>query len=308
MIMSASSVGQRSRVIVTGPGRKLRKKQRRSRSPLLYPAVDPRTGRSCWLRLKPGETFAGKANSTEVDCVVTSELPDGKGSIAEPIVGKKTSPEEVSKKTLPANARLLSELVVGEQLTATVARKIGPALALVSTPVYRRGQNGVHHRIRAVLRLKRHETNVDAGDELECYVKRPEPNSGKLTLSSSPVTTVDLKRQKNIDRLRKQIKRGTLRIGCTRVATVTSDIGGIYVVDAGGLRAELLAESANGETLHLGDRLWVRVLALPSAKGPAKVQRLTDEENIIRGEGADIFANGGREESSPASEEWPQTS
>ena len=85
-----------------------------------------------------------------------------------------------------------------------------------------------------------------------------EPNSGRLTVSLEPVAGASIREERTEKRLRKQIKRGSLKVGSQRVGTVTDVDGDDIRVDAGGLVATLEAPADEGPFAP-GDRVMVRV-------------------------------------------------
>ena len=260
-----SSVGQRGFVVVTGPAeRKIRKKQRRSRSPVLYPAVDA-AGAQCWLRLGPSDVDLGKQGAT-VAVVVTEKDEDMI------VVPRRHLSRTAPEKVLPSKAKLLHDLRVGDGVQAKIVRSLGPDLALVHVNgVYRKGAHDIFHKQRGILRLNDKYNNEST--IVDCYVQNPEPQSGRLTLSLKPVHKGDSKRAKAISRLRKQIKRGTLRVGATRAATVAKILDDLVLVDAGGLKAFLPLAHHDNAALLVGDIIHIKVLALPTATDPARITR-----------------------------------
>jgi len=342
-----SALGQRGRVRFTGgEPRKLRKKQRRSRSPLLYPAVSVDDGRACWVRLAPSEAHLSTPNAT-LECVVLVEagtpgVPRRSGGgevVVGPAASAVLSPKLIkaadaagaaraalnSTAPLPPGARMLSELRVGDRVTATVLRRVARSAALVSVDgVYRAGPGGTHQRVRAALRVREDSDAVRArsavgvvrgnpprgggsatdgavavvpekkngtpvvGATFDAYVRFAEPNSGRLTLTLEPVSAHEARRERTRQRLQRQIRRGTLRVNATRVATVVDcdDETGQCRVDAGGLAGQIPQSYTQGEEgvpatkamrgLTTGDRVWVRIrdLGLGHPDGIAQLERL----------------------------------
>lgn len=263
------SLGQRHRVtVVDGAPKKLRKKVRRSKSPQLYPAVT-HSGSQCWVRLNPAQAHLAVPNGT-LECTVVED--DGDVVVAPTIsyIVKKDAEK------LPEGARLLSELKIGEKVDATVLRFLGPNIALVSVPgAYRLGKDHKHHRLNAVLR----ETDVKVGATLKTYVRFAEPNSGRLTLSLEPISKAELKRERYLNRIRKQIKKGSLRPGCARIATVVDVNGRNATVDAGGLVAYVGLDQRD---VGPGDNVAVRVMDLDPRTAEATLELLPENFDIYQ--------------------------
>lgn len=258
---STPVVGRQARVVVvSGTPRKVFKKQRRSRSPQLWPAKMGNS--SCWLRLRPSEAFLAVENST-VEGVVVEEH---KGVMV--VSPRPNNVFGTVQPSLPDGSRLLNALNTGDAIEVTVVRMLASSLALVSCRnVYRLAKTGVHRRLRAVLRLDAEAPLPSIGSRLTAYVQHAEPNSGRLTLSPVPVEAKARKRERTLARIRRQVERGSLKLGATRIATVIRVDGNTAIVDAGGLR----------DTIHLhaqhnctpGDCLDVRVVHLSIATGHA---------------------------------------
>lgn len=264
-------VGERARVVVKGgAARKACKKQRRSRSPQLWPATVSRTGESCWLRLSPSQSFLAVENDTVLGVVVEAEKDR---VVLSPVAN-------FASRRLPDDALLLDSLKTGDPLDVKVVRMLDSHTALVSCMnVYRRAKTGGHRRLRVAMRLGEAQEN---GTILTAFVERAQPNSGKLTLSKDPVAKPD----KTLNRIRRQIDRGTLHPGCQRIATIV-DLSEDKItarVDAGGLRAsvDLSAAAASQQPsaaaadddddnsqLREGDRITVRVLTICAETGEA---------------------------------------
>lgn len=259
---STPAVGRHARVVVVGGApRKVFKKQRRSRSPQLWPA---RMGNSsCWLRLRPSEAFLAVENGTVEGVVVEAH----KGvMVVSPRPNKAFGTVQPS---LPDGSRLLNTLHTGDAIEVTVVRMLASSLVLVSCRnVYRLAKTGVHRRLRAVLRLDAKAPLPSIGSKLTAYVQHAEPNSGRLTLSPVPVQAKARKRERTLARIRRQIERGSLKLGAIRIATVIRVDGNTASVDAGGLRGSIDLHAQHDCTP--GDCLAVRVVHLSIATGHAK--------------------------------------
>jgi len=234
--------GARTSVTLVSNGRpkKLRKKQRRSQSPLLYPAKSA-SGVPCWLQLGLDQRHLASCEAPVAGVVlrtlagVSVVTPDG--VVARP------------------PGRLLGDLRRGDRVAATVAKMIGSNVALVvARDVYRKVGEGYVRQKAALPGCG----GLAVGDSADCYVTLAAVNSGRLTLSREPAATTP-KAAKNRARLEKQISRGTLAVGKKRVATVTAVDAADARVDAGGLAGTVPAADGGGERLEPGDRVLVAV-------------------------------------------------
>lgn len=261
------TLGQRHRVTVQeGAPKKLRKKVRRSKSPQLYPAIT-HSGTQCWVRLNPAQAHLAVPNGT-MECTVVED--DGE-VVVSPLISYVVKRDA---EKLPEGARLLSDLRVGEKVDATVLRFLGPNIALVSVPgAYRLGKDRKHHRLNAVLK----KTDAKVGATLKTYVRFAEPNSGRLTLSLDPVSKEDLKRERYLNRIRKQIRKGSLRPGCKRIATVIDVNERNATVDAGGLVGFVGLDERD---VGAGDNVGVRVMALDPRTAEATLELLPEDFDI----------------------------
>ena len=276
-IRVAGELGERTSVSVIqgAQPKKLRKKVRRSRSPLLYPAKTS-GGSDCFLQLTSEQAHIAKSEfpvSAFVSRVISrdGEEPQGEGvSSDDGVLVMTPTPAEVrsrapvaaqggdDKAGAPSGppGRLLKELRANDKVEAVVLRHIAPDVALVAVSgIFRASKNGGFRRQSAALPGG---GALAIGDAVECYVTLSEPNSGRLTVSLDPVDVGTAKRRKQALRLRKQVKRGSLREGAVRVATVVGHDGAELRVDAGGLQGAV-APAADEGPFAPGDRVMVRV-------------------------------------------------
>lgn len=266
-------LGERTRVTLV-PGaqpKKLRKKQRRSRSPLLYPA-ETQNGVECWLHVPAGQAHLTE-RSDEIHAYVSSiDVDEEEGDI---LVLSPTRSEQTDRALVsgpPGNGRLLDTLQKNEPCEGTVLRMLTKDVALVACRgVYRKASSG-YRRQAAVLR---DAADLAVGDTVDCFVRLVEKSSGRLTVSR---TLVDSGNYRVRARLLKQIKRGTLAPGKRRVATVTSYVGDFLNVDAGGVVGEVRAP--DGEDFSEGDRVLVRVESLDAEALTATLSYVSVEEGL----------------------------
>ena len=246
-------LGERTRVKLV-PGaqpKKLRKKQRRSRSPMLYPC-ETANGEECWLHVPAGQSHLSE-RTDEIHAYVTEvDVDESEGDI---LVLSPTRSEQTDRAPVagpPNGGRLLDKLAKNDPIEGTVLRMLTKDVALVACRgVYRKAASG-YRRQAAVLR---EASDLAVGDTVNCYVRLVEKSSGRLTVSRERVGS--LRNERVAARLRKQIKRGTLAPGKQRVATVINYVGDFLQVDAGGIVADI--DAPDEEDFSEGDRIMVRI-------------------------------------------------
>ena len=246
-------LGERTRVKLV-PGaqpKKLRKKQRRSRSPMLYPC-ETANGEECWLHVPAGQSHLSE-RTDEIHAYVTEvDVDESEGDI---LVLSPTRSEQTDRAPVagpPNGGRLLDKLAKNDPIEGTVLRMLTKDVALVACRgVYRKAASG-YRRQAAVLR---EASDLAVGDTVNCYVRLVEKSSGRLTVSRERVGS--LRNERVAARLRKQIKRGTLAPGKQRVATVINYVGDFLQVDAGGILADI--DAPDEEDFSEGDRIMVRI-------------------------------------------------
>ena len=246
-------LGERTRVKLV-PGaqpKKLRKKQRRSRSPMLYPC-ETANGEECWLHVPAGQSHLSE-RTDEIHAYVTEvDVDESEGDI---LVLSPTRSEQTDRAPVagpPNGGRLLDKLAKNDPIEGTVLRMLTKDVALVACRgVYRKAASG-YRRQAAVLR---EASDLAVGDTVNCYVRLVEKSSGRLTVSRERVGS--LRNERVAARLRKQIKRGTLAPGKQRVATVVNYVGDFLQVDAGGILADI--DAPDEEDFSEGDRIMVRI-------------------------------------------------
>jgi len=248
--------------IIEGSPKKLRKKQRRSRSPLLYPAVCTANGERALVKMPAG--VSPKLNTT-MDCLIVSDAEESEIVVC---------PAVESMSEIPQDARLLSSLRVGDQVNATIIRSIGINVYLTHAEnIFRAGPNGSLLPVRAALRSAGHI--FSRGASISGHVVLAEPNSARLTLSLKPVSPQTLKKQRNLQRLRRQMRRGTLQPGAVRMATIIEIFPNYFKVDAGGLTS-LVSRRLGADLLYsVGDTIAVRVVQLCQKTGRAQLELLS---------------------------------
>ena len=254
-------LGERTRVKLV-PGaqpKKLRKKQRRSRSPMLYPC-ETENGEECWLHVPAGQSHLSQRKD-EIHAYVTEvDVDDAEGDI---LVLSPTRSEQTDRAPVsgpPNGGRLLDKLQKNDPVEGTVLRMLTKDVALVACRgVYRKAASG-YRRQAAVLR---EASDLAVGDTVSCYVRLVEKSSGRLTVSRQRVDTGSLRKERVAARLRKQIKRGTLAPGKQRVATVINYVGDFLQVDAGGILADI--DAPDEEDFSEGDRIMVRIESVDEA-------------------------------------------
>jgi len=245
--------GEKTAVKLT-PGaqpKKLRKKQRRSRSPVLYPCTTA-DGREGLLQLAADQAHIAREGGAVAAFV--SQHDDH--LILSPTPAEARRREVKAPRKPPANGRLLGDLRKNERVEAVVLRMLSKDTAYVSVRDVFRPSKGGFRRQGAVLNGA---DRVAVGEGIEAFVKLAAPQSGRLTLATAPVT--DVKHERTLKRLRKQWEKGTLAAGRVRVATVASVHGNLLEVDAGGLRASVDAPDAEGP-YEAGQRVMVRIASL----------------------------------------------
>ena len=126
-------LGERTRVKLV-PGaqpKKLRKKQRRSRSPMLYPC-ETANGEECWLHVPAGQSHLSE-RTDEIHAYVTEvDVDDAEGDI---LVLSPTRSEQTDRAPVsgpPHGGRLLDKLAKNDPIEGTVLRMLTKDVALVA--------------------------------------------------------------------------------------------------------------------------------------------------------------------------------
>lgn len=270
--------------------KKLRKKVRRSRSPLLYPAKTAGGG-DCFLQLSSDQKHLA-TSETPMSCFVSRVIArdgDEQQDDDDGVLVMTPTPAEIRQRAPVAPeatnfhpGKLLGDLRTNEKVEAVVLRHIARDVALVAVRGVFRASKAGYRRQSAALPGG---GGLAIGDSVDCYVRLSEPNSGRLTVSLAPVGAADAKRDKEEKRLRKQVKRGTLRAGAQRVATVVATDGASLRVDAGGLQGAVAAPADEGP-FAAGDRVMVRVATFDAATLAATLD-FVPLEQLPEGDGDD---------------------
>ncbi|KAJ1462582.1 hypothetical protein M885DRAFT_505536 [Pelagophyceae sp. CCMP2097] len=257
---SLKAIGERGVAKLTGGApKKQAKKQRRSRTPLLFPVVHEMSGRSGWLRLTPQTAHVAAApNGTRINVVIRED--DGATELVMsprmPFPDSAPPPGAAPRGAMPGGVRLLADVAVGEAVEGTVEKVIQGEATVAVRNVFRVAKNGNRRMVRATLS----DTQMKVGASCICYVRFAEPNSGKLSVSLAPVTPESLRRERALMRLKKQLKRGSLAIGSKRIGVIVAVNGALAEVHAGGLDGQI--EMPEGAELEEGDKVSVTIVAI----------------------------------------------
>ena len=126
-------LGERTRVKLV-PGaqpKKLRKKQRRSRSPMLYPC-ETENGEECWLHVPAGQSHLSQRKDEIHAYVTEADVDDAEGDI---LVLSPTRSEQTDRAPVsgpPHGGRLLDKLAKNDPIEGTVLRMLTKDVALVA--------------------------------------------------------------------------------------------------------------------------------------------------------------------------------
>ena len=171
--------------------KKLRKKVRRSRSPLLYPAKTAGGG-DCFLQLSSDQKHLA-TSETPMSCFVSRVIArdgDEQQDDDDGVLVMTPTPAEIRQRAPVAPeatnfhpGKLLGDLRTNEKVEAVVLRHIARDVALVAVRGVFRASKAGYRRQSAALPGG---GDLAIGDSVDCYVRLSEPNSGRLTVSLAP--------------------------------------------------------------------------------------------------------------------------